>query len=157
MAKKPEFELYTDGACSGNPGPGGWGFILRTVANGDEIKQAGAELQTTNNRMEMMSAIRGLEKTPAGAAIMLITDSQYVAKGIGEWLPGWKSNGWRRKEGKRFVPIKNEELWRGLDALLAERSVDCTWVRGHAGHAENEECDRMAVEAYQRLIRDQRT
>lgn len=156
MANDVDFELYTDGACSGNPGPGGWGYLLRRTSDGSETKVAGAELQTTNNRMEMLSVIRGLEETPAGASILLITDSQYVVKGIDEWMVGWKANGWRRKDGRRLVPIKNEELWQSLDALLMERKVRCTWVRGHAGHLENEECDRMAVEAYQRLLRDGR-
>lgn len=152
MAKSNEFDLFTDGACSGNPGPGGWGFILRELATNVEHKQAGAELQTTNNRMEMLSVINGLAKTPSAAKIRLVTDSQYVTKGIDEWMPNWKANDWQRRDGKKWVPVKNVELWQQLDDLLAGRDVQCEWVKGHAGHPENEECDQMAVAAYVDLL-----
>lgn len=145
--------LFTDGACSGNPGPGGWGFIVRD-ATGEEHKASGADPKTTNNRMELLSVIRGLESLQHPSQVRLVTDSEYVAKGITEWMAGWKSRGWQRKDGRKLVPVKNVELWQRLDELLATHRVTCQWVRGHAGHPENEECDRMAVAAYQRLSHD---
>jgi ribonuclease HI len=147
-----DFELFTDGACSGNPGPGGWAYILRDLRTGVETRGAEGAPDTTNNRMELQSVLSGLERTPHGAAVRLVTDSQYVAKGITEWMPGWKARGWMRKEGKQLKPVKNVEMWRRLDALLAERSVAVEHVLGHAGHPENEECDRMAVAAYQKFL-----
>jgi len=147
-----EVLLFTDGACSGNPGPGGWAFILRHPASGKEKQQSGAERKTTNNRMEMMAVIRGLELLKRPTHVELITDSVYVGKGIVEWLPKWKKNGWRRREGKRWAEIKNEDLWRRLDALLARHRVEFTHVRGHAGHVENERCDTLAVAAYQKFL-----
>ena len=145
-----DHELFTDGACSGNPGPGGWAFLLRNAA-GDEVKEDGAENPTTNNRMELLSTIRGLERIPEGESVRVTTDSQYVAKGAIEWLPGWKARGWKRKVGTKLEPVANEDLWRRLDALLAVHPHAMRWVRGHAGHPENEDCDRRAVEAYQNL------
>lgn len=152
-ASDHQFELFTDGACSGNPGPGGWGYILRDRAQGSETRGADGEADTTNNRMELISVIRGLAATPDGATIRIVTDSSYVAKGITEWMKGWKSRGWKRVEGGRLKPVKNVELWQELDELLAGRKVRVEWVRGHAGHPENEECDQMAVAAYQRFLR----
>jgi ribonuclease HI len=143
--------LFTDGACSGNPGPGGWAFILRHEGTGNELERSGAEAETTNNRMELLAVIRGLEALKKPCRVELATDSVYVGKGISEWLPKWKANGWRRREGKALKPVKNEELWRRLDELLARHDVRFIHVRGHSGHAENERCDQMAVEAYQRL------
>src|SRR5512146_1023549 len=112
-----EVQLFTDGACSGNPGPGGWAFILRHPKSGKELERSGAERETTNNRMEMMAVIRGLEALKRPTHVEVVTDSTYVGKGLTEWLPKWKANGWRRREGEQFKPVKNEDLWRQLDAL----------------------------------------
>ena len=144
--------LYADGACSGNPGPGGWAFVMLHPASGKEIERSGAERETTNNRMELTAVIRGLEALKRPASVELVTDSMYVGKGLTEWLPKWKSYGWRRKEGNRTKEIKNEDLWRRLDELLARHKVRFTHVRGHAGHAENERCDALAVAAYQKFL-----
>ncbi len=152
-AHDDEVWLYTDGACQGNPGPGGWAFILRHPASGHDLKQSGAEPATTNNRMELMGPIRGLEILNRRCVVHLVTDSQYVAKGIQDWMPKWKAQGWRRKEGKAFKPVINQDLWQTLDQLLSKHEMHVTWVRGHDGHPENEECDRMAVAAYQQLGR----
>jgi len=145
----PEVQLFTDGACSGNPGPGGWAFILRHPATGKELESSGGERETTNNRMEMTAVIRGLESLKCPTRLEIISDSIYVGKGFTEWMPKWKLNGWRRREGSQFKPIKNEELWRQMDELLARHQVRFTHVRGHQGHAENERCDVLAVAAYQ--------
>jgi ribonuclease HI len=147
----PEVQLFADGACSGNPGPGGWAFVLRHPASGKELERSGGERETTNNRMELTAVIRGLEALKRSTAVEVVTDSQYVGKGFSEWLPKWKANGWRRREGAQWKPIKNEDLWRQLDALLARHKVHFTHVRGHAGHPENERCDTLAVAAYQRF------
>jgi ribonuclease HI len=147
-----DYTLFTDGACSGNPGKGGWAYILRDMATDEERSEAGAEARTTNNRMEMLSVIRGLESLgTAPRRVKLVTDSQYVTKGISEWMPGWKSRGWMRKVGRKLEPVANVELWKQLDALVTLHDVECHWIRGHAGHAENERCDQMAVEAYRNL------
>jgi ribonuclease HI len=146
----PEVQLFSDGACSGNPGPGGWAFILRHTASGKELESSGGEPETTNNRMEMMAVIRGLEALKRSARVEIVTDSVYVGKGLSEWLPKWKLNGWRRREGGQLKPIKNEDLWRRLDELLAGHQVRFTHVRGHQGHPENERCDTLAVAAYQK-------
>lgn len=141
---KPKVELYTDGACSGNPGPGGWAFILRHPASGKEIKRSGGERETTNNRMEMTAVLEGLRALTRASIVELYSDSQYVLKGLNEWLKGWKAKGWKTADKK---PVKNQDLWMELDALKAKHSVTFHWVRGHNEHPENEECDRMAVEA----------
>jgi ribonuclease HI len=146
--------LFTDGACSGNPGPGGWAFILHHLASGQYREEAGAEPATTNNRMELMAVIRGLEALTRPCRVELVTDSQYVAKGMAEWLPKWKAQGWQRKEGNRFKPVMNVDLWKEVDQLLARHKVHMTHVLGHAGHPENEACDRMAVAAYKALKAD---
>ncbi|MGO9113420.1 MAG: ribonuclease HI [Thermoguttaceae bacterium] len=146
----PEVQLFTDGACSGNPGPGGWAFILRHPASGKELESSGGQRETTNNRMEMMAVIRGLEALKRPARVEIISDSIYVGKGLSEWMPKWKLNGWRRREGDKLKPIKNEELWRQMDELLSKHQVRFTHVRGHQGHAENERCDALAVAAYQK-------
>ena len=148
--------LYTDGACSGNPGPGGWAFILKHPATGQVRDGWGAELLTTNNRMELAGAIEGLASLKRPCRVQLVTDSQYVAKGITEWMPKWKLQGWRRKVGRRLEPVVNVDLWQRLDALLAVHSVRVEHVLGHAGHPENEACDRMAVAAYKALQADMR-
>lgn len=146
--------LYTDGACSGNPGPGGWAYILEHLASGRSTQASGAEPHTTNNRMELYGVIAGLEALKRPCRVLLVTDSQYVARGLAEWMPKWKANGWRRKEGKQFKPVVNEDLWRRLDELSARHRLEVEHVLGHNGHPENEACDRMAVAAYRELIRD---
>lgn len=147
-----EVQLFTDGACSGNPGPGGWACILRHLKTGQEKESFGGERETTNNRMEMMAVIRGLEALKRPSSVELVTDSTYVGKGILEWMPKWKKNGWRRREGGRWAEVKNEDLWRQLDALIIRHSIRFTHVRGHSGHAENERCDTLAVAAYQKYL-----
>ena len=132
-------EIYTDGACSGNPGPGGWGAILR--ANGKEKEIFGGERETTNNRMEMTAVIEALRALKRPVFARVHTDSQYVQKGISEWIYGWKRRGWKTADKK---PVKNEDLWRTLDDLAARHRVEWVWVRGHAGHPENERADALA-------------
>ncbi len=144
-------ELFTDGACSGNPGPGGWAFILKHEASGQTKKLSGSDPETTNNRMELMGVIQGLAILKRQCSVDLYTDSQYVAKGITEYMKGWKSRGWQRKEGQKLKPVKNVELWQRLDELLQNHEIRVHYVRGHSGHTENEECDRMAVAAYRVL------
>ena len=148
----PEVQLYTDGGCSGNPGPGGWAFLLRHPASGKELQRSGAERETTNNRMELMAVIRGLEALKRPTRVELVTDSVYVGRGLTQWLPKWKANGWRRRAGKQQPDIKNEDLWRQLDQLSARHQIQFTHVRGHSGHPENERCDAMAVAAYQKYL-----
>ncbi len=132
-------EIFTDGACSGNPGPGGWGALLRY---GDtERELAGGEAQTTNNRMELMAAIMALEALKRPSRATLTTDSVYVRDGITKWLHNWKRNGWKTAAKK---PVKNDDLWRRLDAAQAPHDIDWRWIKGHAGHAENERCDALA-------------
>ncbi len=147
-----EVVLFTDGGCSGNPGPGGWAFVLRHPKSGKEMERSGAEPETTNNRMEMTAVIRGLKMLTRPSCVELITDSTYVGKGISEWMPKWKANGWRRRVGKGFAEVKNEDLWRQLDELLTRHRIKFTHVRGHAGHPENERCDTLAVAAYQKYL-----
>ena len=138
----PLVEIFTDGACSGNPGPGGWGVLMRT--KGVEKELSGGESPTTNNRMELMAAIKGLESLTRPSKVKLYTDSQYVQKGISEWMPGWIKRGWKTADNK---PVKNADLWQQLAAARAPHKVDFIWVRGHNGHAENERVDRLAVGA----------
>ena len=140
MADEEEIvEIFTDGACSGNPGPGGWGAILRW--RGSERELWGGEATTTNNRMEMMAAIQALETLKRPVHAKLHTDSQYLRDGITQWLPRWKKNGWRTADKK---PVKNIDLWQRLDEALAHHNVEFIWVRGHAGHPENERADELA-------------
>jgi ribonuclease HI len=148
----PDVQLFADGACSGNPGPGGWAYILRHGKSGKEKEASGGERDTTNNRMELMAVIRGLETLTRPVNVELVTDSTYVGKGLTEWMPKWKANGWRRREGSRWAEVKNEDLWRRLDELVAKHCVRFTHIRGHSGHAENERCDAMAVAAYQEYL-----
>jgi ribonuclease HI len=147
-----EVQLYTDGACSGNPGPGGWAFLLRHVKTGREMERSGAERYTTNNRMELLAVVKGLEALKRSCRVQLITDSAYVEKGLRQWMPKWKQNGWKRKERKKLVPIKNVELWQRLDELVAQHNLRYTRIAGHSGHPENERCDLLAVEAYQKYL-----
>jgi ribonuclease HI len=137
---------WTDGACLGNPGPGGWGVVLRW--NGHERELSGGELATTNNRMELMAAIQALESLRRPCRVILTTDSQYVRKGITEWMPGWKRNGWKTASKK---PVKNAELWRRLDAARERHEVRWDWIKGHSGHPENERADKLASDAARRV------
>jgi len=143
-------ELYTDGACSGNPGPGGWAYILKDPASGREREDSGGEAETTNNRMELLSVIYGLESLTRPCRVELYSDSQYVVKGMREWLDGWKKKGWRNS---RREPVKNRELWQRLDELRQVHDVRCHWVRGHSDHPENERCDALAVAAIDKVRR----
>ena len=148
VAVRPPFvQLFTDGACSGNPGPGGWAYILKHPASGKVLESSGGTADTTNNQMELSGVIEGLKSLKAPSRVEVITDSVYVAKGSAEWMPGWKKNGWRRREGKRWKPLKNVELWQELDELLSRHDVRFTVVKGHSGHPENERCDELAVAA----------
>ncbi len=131
-------EIFTDGACSGNPGPGGWAALLRY--NGHEKEISGGELETTNNRMEMMAVIQGLSALKKPSTVELFTDSQYVQKGVTEWMKGWKAKGWPAR-------IKNQDLWLRIDSEVSRHSVTFHWVRGHDGHEENERVDKLAVAA----------
>src|SRR3989304_5756409 len=128
-----EVQLFADGACSGNPGPGGWAFILRHPASGKEIERCGGQRATTNNRMELLAVIRGLESLKRPTSVEIVTDSVYVAKGISEWLPKWKALGWRRREKNRTAEVKNEDLWRTLDALLGRHRAKGRHAPAHAG------------------------
>ena len=132
-------DIYTDGACSGNPGPGGWGAILRY--NGVEKELSGGAAETTNNRMELIAAIEALEALKRPAKVRLYTDSTYVKDGITKWIHGWKAKGWKTANKK---PVKNEDLWRRLEEALARHEVEWHWVRGHSGHPENERADALA-------------
>ncbi|MEN8195207.1 MAG: ribonuclease HI [Pseudomonadota bacterium] len=132
-------QIFTDGACSGNPGPGGWGVVLRW--KGVEKEMSGGERETTNNRMEMMAAIKALESLKRTVPVDLYTDSTYVRDGITKWLPGWKSNGWKTAAKK---PVKNQDLWQRLEAAMQDHDIAWHWVKGHAGHPENERADALA-------------
>ena len=136
----PKVVIYTDGACRGNPGPGGWGAIL-IAANGTEKQLCGGERATTNNRMELMAAIQALEALKKPCKVELHTDSQYMRKGITEWVHNWKKRGWKTAAKE---PVKNEDLWRRLDEARARHDVDWRWVKGHAGHELNERADELA-------------
>lgn len=140
-------EIFTDGACRGNPGPGGWGVLLRY--GGHEKQLSGAEPDTTNNRMELTAAIMALEALKRSCRVDLTTDSQYVRKGITEWLANWKRKGWKTSQR---TPVKNVDLWQRLDAAAARHQVQWHWVRGHTGHAENELADQLANQAIDRML-----
>lgn len=145
-ASAPQIEIHTDGACSGNPGPGGWGALLLYGNNEKEL--SGGEALTTNNRMELMAAIQALESLTKPCHIALFTDSQYVQKGITEWLPGWLRKGWKNAKGE---PVKNQDLWLRLQTAVARHRIDWRWVKGHSGHVQNERVDalaRRAAESY---------
>ena len=135
-------EIFTDGACSGNPGPGGWGTILRS--NGVEKELSGGEKDSTNNRMEMMAVIVGLEALTEPCEVTVTTDSQYVMKGMMEWLPGWKKRNWKTAAKK---PVKNVDLWQRMEKAALKHTLEWEWVRGHQGHVENERADALAVAA----------
>ena len=139
-------QIYTDGACSGNPGPGGWGEFLRW--RGHEKELSGGEPDSTNNRMELMAAIQALESLKRASVVDLHTDSTYVRDGITKWIHGWKRNGWKTSAKK---PVKNEDLWKRLDAALADHQVSWHWVKGHSGHPENDRADELATAAAQAI------
>jgi len=142
MGAETQVEIFTDGACSGNPGPGGWGAILRY--NGVEKELSGGESRTTNNRMEMMAAIAALEALRRPSHVHLHTDSTYLKDGITKWIHAWKARGWRTANKK---PVKNVDLWQRLEIAIESHEVRWTWVRGHTGHPENERADELAREA----------
>ncbi len=155
--RKPLVQLFTDGACSGNPGPGGWAFILRHLARGEspwrpdtgrEIEQAGGETRTTNNRMELTAVIEGLSTLTHHTRVELFCDSQYVLNGLDEWMDGWKAKGWTRSGRKHVL---NVDLWQTLHDLRHVHEIHCHWIRGHRGHPENERADRLAVEQIERF------
>ncbi len=139
---KDTIDIYTDGACSGNPGPGGWGALLRIGAKEKEL--SGYDPATTNNRMELMAVIEALRALKRPVAARVHTDSQYVQKGISEWIHGWKKRGWLTADRK---PVKNADLWQALEALTVGHKIEWLWVRGHAGHTENERVDALARQA----------
>jgi len=142
MSSEGPIKIWTDGACLGNPGPGGWGALMRW--NGHEKALSGDEANTTNNRMELMAAIQALEALKRPSQVELTTDSQYVRKGMLEWMSNWKKNGWRTASKK---PVKNDDLWKRLDSAVARHQVEWHWVKGHSGHPENERADELASSA----------
>ena len=139
MSTRPRVTIWSDGACSGNPGPGGWGAVIRSGAHEKEL--SGGEALTTNNRMELTAAIAALEALQRPSTLTLVTDSAYLRDGVTRWIQGWKANGWRTA-GRQ--PVKNEALWRRLDAAAARHDIAWDWVKGHAGHPENERADALA-------------
>jgi ribonuclease HI len=144
-ATKNKVDIFTDGACSGNPGPGGWAAILRSGGNEKEI--SGGETHTTNNRMEMMAVIQGLKALKNKGLVTIHTDSRYVMDGASKWIIGWKKKGWKTADKK---PVKNEDLWRALDDEMAGHALHWVWVAGHSGHPENERADQLARDAIPR-------
>jgi ribonuclease HI len=141
-------EVFTDGACSGNPGPGGWGVVMRW--RGHEKEMSGGEADTTNNRMELMAAIQALEALKRPMRVRVVTDSNYLRQGITQWIRAWKAKGWRTADKK---PVKNKDLWQRLDAALQHHDVEWAWTRGHAGHPENERADALATAAAEAVRR----
>ncbi len=141
---RPLVELYTDGACSGNPGPGGWAYILRHRASGSEREANGGERETTNNRMELTAVIEGLAALSRPSSVDLYSDSQYVLNGLKTWMAGWKKKGWKTANKQ---PVKNRDLWERLDELKTTHEIRFHWVKGHNEHPENERADKLAVEA----------
>ena len=146
-----QIDAFTDGACRGNPGPGGWGALLRV--DGNETELFGGEPDTTNNRMELMGAIRALEAVAEGSSVHLTTDSQYVRQGITSWIVGWKRNGWKTAAKK---PVKNQDLWQQLDAQAQRVTVRWSWVKGHSGHPDNERVDQLANDGIDALAQGER-
>ncbi len=142
--QRPKVELYTDGACSGNPGPGGWAYILKHPASATEREASGGEKLTTNNRMELLAAIEGLKALKKPSVVELYSDSQYVLNGLKDWIKGWKAKGWKTSSKQ---PVKNQDLWQTLDALAQLHTVTFHWIRGHNEHPENERADKLAVAA----------
>lgn len=145
---KPHVLLFTDGACSGNPGPGGWAYILKHPATGKSRESSGAEADTTNNRMELQAVIEGLDALTRSSVVDLTSDSKYVLDGLKTWLESWKKRGWKTADKK---PVKNEDLWRKLDELKAKHDIRFHWIRGHNEHPENSRCDQLAVAAREKI------
>jgi len=145
MAKNPQVKIYTDGACSGNPGPGGWGVILRFGRVEKEL--SGSETSTTNNRMELTAAVMAFKALKEPCQVDIFTDSEYLKKGITEWIHNWKKLDWRRGSPGKTKPLANADLWKELDQEISSHSVNWHWVKGHAGHPENERADRLATSA----------
>jgi ribonuclease HI len=152
-APLPRVQLFTDGGCSGNPGPGGWAFILRHASSGKELERSGGEPMTTNNRMELTAVVEGLKALKKPSEVELLTDSVYVGKGLSEWMRNWKKNDWKRYEDRRWVELKNADLWQALDQLASQHRIKYTRVAGHSGHIENDRCDELAVAAYQQYLK----
>ncbi|MCL5777640.1 ribonuclease HI [Limibaculum sp. FT325] len=155
-AATPEITAFTDGACSGNPGPGGWGVVMEARRGGELVKTrelSGAEPETTNNRMELMAAIMALETLERGVPVTVVTDSAYLKDGITAWIHGWKRNGWKTAAKK---PVKNADLWQRLDAARARHEVRWEWIKGHSGHEQNERADALAREAIAALRADRK-
>lgn len=146
----PHVELHTDGACSGNPGPGGWAYVLKHGASGRERVASGAEHDTTNNRMELRAVIEGLSVLNKPTTVDLYSDSKYVLDGLKTWIHNWKKKGWKTADKK---PVKNQELWMKLDELASRHDIRFHWIKGHNEHPENERCDQLAVEAREALVR----
>ena len=146
-----QVELFTDGACKGNPGPGGWGAWLRF--GGHEREMFGGELQTTNNRMELMAAIEGLRALKRGCEVQLTTDSEYLRRGVLEWMQNWQRNGWRTADKK---PVKNQDLWQALAEEIKRHQIEWHWVKGHQGHPGNERADALANKGVEQVIQDSR-
>jgi ribonuclease HI len=142
--RKPEVVLYTDGACKGNPGPGGWAFILQHPQSGKMIERFGGEPETTNNRMELLAVIEGLKALTKPSCVEIVSDSKYALQGLEDWMPKWKINGWKRKEGKTLQPVKNVDLWQELDRLASLHELTFQHIPGHSGHPFNERCDELA-------------
>ena len=152
-----ELFAYTDGGCSGNPGPGGWGAILQAVKDGEIVRErelSGGENLTTNNRMELMAAIQVLETLERASTITIVTDSTYLRDGITKWIHGWKRNGWKTAAKK---PVKNDDLWQRLDTAQARHNVNWDWVKGHAGHEQNERADKLATSEIKALKEEAKT
>ena len=146
MTDETGIEIFTDGACRGNPGPGGWGVLMRYGA--EERSLFGGEKETTNNRMELTAVIEGLAALTQPCQVMLTSDSTYVLKGIQEWMPNWKKRGWKTASKK---PVKNVDLWQKLDRVIGEHKIDWRWVKGHSGHRENEIADQLANQGIDEL------
>lgn len=147
-----EVILYADGACSGNPGPGGWCAILKHLPTGTTVEVTGAEPLTSNNKMELRAVIEGLRRLKRATRVHVVTDSSYVKQGITEWIHNWKRQGWTRKSKGGSEPVKNIDEWKELDGLVQSHRVSFELVRGHSGHPENELCDRLAVQAYKQML-----
>jgi ribonuclease HI len=153
-AKNIEVLIYTDGGCSGNPGPGGWAYVMRHVPTGREKEGFGAEMETTNNRMELQAVIEGLLALKRPARVKVVTDSSYVKNGMESWIEGWKARNWMRKTSNGLKPVKNVDLWQKLDRVRQIHDVTFEHVKGHSGHPENERCDTLAVGAYQAMVKE---
>ncbi len=153
VSKKPDVVIYTDGACSGNPGPGGWGVLLKHPATQTIKTLSGGDPKTTNNRMELLAAIEGLRAlgTRDRLGVHLVSDSEYVIRGLTEWIDGWIANHWRRGKKAGAPPVKNVDLWKELHELCGRHEMTFEHVRGHSGHPENDECDRLATGAIRAL------